>query len=57
MGWSKDNSFGTNEFLNMCELLETEPYLSANVGSGSPQEFSDWIKLSITQQDLAQWQI
>ncbi|MCP9236209.1 alpha-N-arabinofuranosidase [Lewinella sp. JB7] len=40
----EDNSFGTNEFLNMCELLDTEPYLSANVGSGTPQEFADWIK-------------
>ncbi|WP_367392651.1 alpha-N-arabinofuranosidase [Lewinella sp. LCG006] len=40
----EDNSFGTHEFLNMCELLGTEPYLSANVGSGTPQEFTDWIK-------------
>lgn len=40
----EDNSFGTHEFLNMCELLETEPYLSANVGSGTPQEMADWIK-------------
>lgn len=41
---SEDNSFGTHDFLNMCELLETEPYLSANVGSGTSQEFADWIK-------------
>ena len=40
----EDNSFGTHDFLNMCELLDTEPYLSANVGSGSSQEFADWIK-------------
>ena len=40
----EDNSFGTNEFLNMCELLGTEPYLSGNVGSGTPQELADWIK-------------
>ncbi|HMQ47301.1 MAG TPA: alpha-L-arabinofuranosidase C-terminal domain-containing protein [Saprospiraceae bacterium] len=40
----EDNSFGTHEFLNMCELLGTEPYLSANVGSGTPQEMADWIK-------------
>jgi alpha-N-arabinofuranosidase len=40
----RDNSFGTNEFLNMCELLGAEPYLSGNVGSGTPQELSDWIK-------------
>lgn len=40
----EDNSFGTNEFLDMCEELDAEPYLSGNVGSGTPQELSDWIK-------------
>ncbi len=40
----EDNSFGTNEFLNLCEELGAEPYLSGNVGSGSPGELSDWLK-------------
>jgi alpha-L-arabinofuranosidase len=40
----EDNSFGTNEFLNMCELLGAEPYLSGNVGSGTAQELADWVK-------------
>jgi alpha-L-arabinofuranosidase len=40
----EDNSFGTHEFLNMCELLGAEPYLSGNVGSGTSQELADWIK-------------
>lgn len=40
----EDNSFGTNEFLNMCEELNTEPYISGNVGSGTPRELSDWVK-------------
>ncbi|HTI91882.1 MAG TPA: alpha-L-arabinofuranosidase C-terminal domain-containing protein [Puia sp.] len=40
----EDNSFGTNEFLNMCEALGAEPYLSGNVGSGTPQELADWVK-------------
>ncbi|HEY1019869.1 MAG TPA: alpha-L-arabinofuranosidase C-terminal domain-containing protein [Sediminibacterium sp.] len=39
----EDNSFGSNEFLNMCEVLGAEPYLSGNIGSGSPQELSDWV--------------
>ena len=43
----EDNSFGTNEFLNMCEMLGAEPYLSGNVGSGTPQELSDWVKYTI----------
>ncbi len=40
----EDNSFGTHEFLNMCEMLEAEPYLSANVGSGTVQELTEWVK-------------
>jgi alpha-N-arabinofuranosidase len=40
----EDNSFGTNEFLNMCEQLGAQPYISANVGSGTVQDVSDWVK-------------
>lgn len=40
----EDNSFGTHEFLNMCELLGAEPYLGGNVGSGSVKDLSDWVK-------------
>src|ERR687895_2715710 len=32
------NAFGTHEFLDLCELLGADPYVSANVGSGTPQE-------------------
>lgn len=43
-GTTEDNSFGTHDFLNMCELLGAEPYLSGNVGSGTVQELSDWVQ-------------
>jgi alpha-L-arabinofuranosidase len=43
-GVTEDNSFGTHEFLDMCELLGAEPYLSANVGSGTVQEVSEWVQ-------------
>jgi alpha-L-arabinofuranosidase len=43
-GVTEDNSFGTNEFLNMCELLGTEPYLAGNIGSGTVQELSEWVQ-------------
>ena len=32
-GVTEDNSFGTHEFLNFCELTGIEPYLSINVGT------------------------
>ena len=43
-GTIEDNSFGTNEFLNLCELLGCDPYISANVGSGTVGEMVDWIQ-------------
>lgn len=43
-GVTEDNSFGTHDFLNMCELLGAEPYLSGNVGSGTVQELSEWVQ-------------
>ncbi|NND09236.1 MAG: alpha-N-arabinofuranosidase [Saprospiraceae bacterium] len=43
-GTTEDNSFGTHDFLNLCEILDTEPYLSANVGSGTVQELIDWVQ-------------
>jgi alpha-N-arabinofuranosidase len=43
-GVTEDNSFGTHDFLNMCELLGAEPYVTGNVGSGSAQELSDWVQ-------------
>ena len=43
-GVTEDNSFGTHDFLNLCEILGAEPYLAANIGSGTVQEFTDWIQ-------------
>ena len=43
-GTVEDNSFGTHEFLNLCELLGTEPYISGNVGSGTVEELAKWVE-------------
>ena len=50
--WSQDraevpeepNTFGTDEFLKFCERVGTKPYLATNVGSGDPQEATDWVE-------------
>ena len=39
-----DNSFGTDEFLELCNLLGCEPYIAGNVGSGTPHEMQDWLE-------------
>ncbi|WP_114783226.1 alpha-N-arabinofuranosidase [Botryobacter ruber] len=43
-GVTENNSFGTHDFLNMCELLGTEPYLAGNMATGLVQELSDWVQ-------------
>lgn len=43
-GVVEDNSFGTHEFMNLCELLGCKSYVNGNVGSGSVQEMSEWVE-------------
>jgi alpha-N-arabinofuranosidase len=43
-GVTEDNSFGTHEFLDLCEQLGCEPYISGNLGSGSVEEMSKWVE-------------
>jgi len=38
------NDFGTDEFLRLCDLLDTEPYLAVNVGSSTPEEALNWVE-------------
>jgi alpha-N-arabinofuranosidase len=40
---TEPNQFGIHEFMRLCRLVGAEPYVAANVGSGSPREFHDWI--------------
>ncbi|MGH9629705.1 MAG: alpha-N-arabinofuranosidase [Bryobacteraceae bacterium] len=39
---TETNEFGIHEFIRLCRLTGAEPYLAANMGTGSPQEFHDW---------------
>ncbi len=43
-GVTEDNSFGTHEFLDFCELIGADPYVCLNVGSGTVQEAAEWIE-------------
>jgi alpha-N-arabinofuranosidase len=40
---TETNHFGLHEFIRLCRLVGAEPYLAANVGSGTPKEFHDWV--------------
>src|SRR5574338_502003 len=38
------NEFGTNEFMRFCQLAGGAPYFAANVRSGTPREFYEWVE-------------
>ncbi|WNM24251.1 alpha-N-arabinofuranosidase [Demequina capsici] len=40
----EDNSFGTHEFMRLCELLGAAPYVNGNLGSGTVREMSEWLE-------------
>ncbi|TDG00935.1 alpha-N-arabinofuranosidase [Paenibacillus piri] len=43
-GVVENNHFGTHEFMLLCSLLECEPYICGNVGSGTVQEMQEWVE-------------
>ena len=45
------NAFGTHEFLDLCEMLGTDPYINGNVGTGTPQEMMEWIEYMTSASD------
>ena len=43
-GVVEDNSFGTHEFMDLCEQVGCDAYINANVGSGTVQEMAEWVE-------------
>lgn len=43
-GVVEDNSFGTHEFLELCNQIGCEPYINGNLGSGTVEEMSEWVE-------------
>src|SRR5690606_17374180 len=42
-GGLEPNTFGTDEFLNWCERVGTQPYLNLNFGTGTLDEAIRWL--------------
>lgn len=38
------NTFGTDEYIDMCMKIGCEPYICTNAGTGTPEEMSDWVE-------------
>jgi alpha-N-arabinofuranosidase len=43
-GVTEPNSVGTHEFMELVEQVGAEPYISGNVGNGTPQEMAEWVE-------------
>jgi alpha-N-arabinofuranosidase len=43
-GLTENNAFGTHEFMDLCALLGAQPFISGNLGSGTPQEMMEWVE-------------
>jgi len=52
-----DHAFGTHEFLDLCEMLDSEAYVAGNMGSGTVEEMQDWVEYmtSDSDSDMANW--
>ncbi|HEU4581774.1 MAG TPA: alpha-L-arabinofuranosidase C-terminal domain-containing protein [Polyangiaceae bacterium] len=50
-GGPETNAFGLHEFMDFAELIGTEPYVSINVGSGSPREMAEWLEYMTSDSD------
>ncbi|MGC1107984.1 MAG: alpha-L-arabinofuranosidase C-terminal domain-containing protein [Candidatus Acidiferrales bacterium] len=44
--WQEEesNRFGTDEFIEYCRKLGAEPYICANMGTGTMQDAADWVE-------------
>ncbi len=52
-GTVEKNDFGTHEFLQYCELIKTQPYLCANLGTGTWDEAQQWVEYCNSSADTA----
>lgn len=46
MAWGvvEKNTFGTDEFVEFCRLLDWEPYICTNAGNGTIEEMRHWVQ-------------
>jgi alpha-L-arabinofuranosidase len=49
-GVIEPNTFGTDEFMDFLDQIGAEAYVSVNVGSGTPEEASEWLEYLTTAQ-------
>jgi alpha-N-arabinofuranosidase len=53
LAWNtiESNRFGTDEFVEYCRLIHTDPYICVNLGNGTIQEAANWVEYCNGVQD------
>ena len=53
------NTFGTDEYVDMCRKIGCEPYICTNAGTGTAEEISDWVEYCNLDDEgeFARWRI
>lgn len=53
------NTFGTDEYIDLCRKIGCEPYICTNAGTGTAEEMSDWVEYCNLEQEgrWAKWRI
>ena len=49
-GVTEPNTFGTHEFMDFMAQIGAAPFISVNIGSGTPQEAADWLEYMTSAQ-------
>ncbi|MDV6333109.1 alpha-N-arabinofuranosidase [Asticcacaulis sp. 201] len=52
-GVLEPNTFGTDEFMDFVSQIDSEAYISANVGSSTPQETAEWLEYMTSEKETS----
>ena len=56
-GRDSRNGMGTDEYMQLCSLINAEPYICANLKTGTPQEMARWINYVNNNPSHPEWHV
>jgi len=56
-GGESKNGMGTDEYMQLCSLINAEPYLCADLKNGTPAEMAEWIKYINENTEHPEWHL
>ncbi len=56
-GGEWENGMGTDEYMQLCSLINAEPYICANLKTGTPQEMAEWINYVNDNPSHPEWYV